>query len=53
MRIETLKENETIVDKKLVSVSQSDLKDGYKLKVPEGVTIIGSDIFCDVVSKYQ
>lgn len=43
MVVEITEKNGKIIKKKLISVDKKDLKDGNKLKIPEGITEIGTD----------
>lgn len=43
MVVELTEKNGKIIKKKLISVDKKDLKDGNKLKIPEGITEIGED----------
>lgn len=48
MVVQYTKKDEKIVEAKLLLVEEKDLKDGYKLKIPEGITVIGNGSFQNI-----
>ncbi len=48
MIVERLKKNNKVISSKLILVEEKDVKDGYKIKIPEGITEIGSNAFSKI-----